>query len=85
MNPADLTTQSFGGLKISVTAEQTYAPIPDATVSISYAGQVNAIEQLTTDNSGQTEIIELEAPPVEYSLDPEAAQPYSTGIRDCHY
>ncbi len=77
MNPADLTTQSFGRLKISVTAEQTYAPIEDATVSISYAGQTAAIEQLTTDNSGQTAMIDLEAPPVEYSLDPEAAQPYS--------
>ena len=60
MNPADLTTQSFGRLKISVTAEQTYAPIEDATVSISYAGQTAAIEQLTTDNSGQTAMIDLE-------------------------
>lgn len=40
-------------------------------------GQTNAIEQLTTDASGQTGTIELTTPPVEYSLEPESTQPYS--------
>lgn len=78
ISPADLSTQSFGKLRVSITAEQTFTPVPDATVNISYVGQSGAaIEQLTTDISGQTDTIELAAPPLEYSLEPEAAQPYS--------
>lgn len=75
--PALTNTQSFGKLRVSITAELTYTPVPDATINISYAGQTNAIEQLTTDESGQTEAIELSTPPVEYSLEPESTQPYS--------
>lgn len=78
VSPSDLSTQSFGKLRVSVTSEQTLTPVPDAAVNISYVGQSgSAIEQLTTDISGQTDVIELATPPVEYSLEPEAAQPYS--------
>lgn len=78
VSPSDLSTQSFGKLRVSVTSEQTLTPVPDAAVNISYVGQSGAaIEQLTTDISGQTDTIELATPPVEYSLEPEAAQPYS--------
>lgn len=35
------------------------------------------LEQLRTNSSGQTETIELAAPPVEYSLQPSEEQPYS--------
>lgn len=75
--PVLTNTQSFGKLRVSITAELTYTPVPDATINISYPGQTNAIEQLTTDASGQSETIELTTPPVEYSLEPESAQPYS--------
>ncbi|WMC92043.1 peptidoglycan-binding protein [Kineothrix sp. MB12-C1] len=67
-----------GGLKISVTSILGPVPIRDATVSISYTGAENAtIERLNTNESGQTEEIELPAPPLEYSLEPESSRPYS--------
>lgn len=75
--PAVTNTQSFGRLRVSINAELTYTPVAGATVNISYPGQTNAIEQLTTDASGQTGTIELTTPPVEYSLEPESTQPYS--------
>ena len=57
----------------------TAFPIQNAQVSISYTGvPENTLEKLQTDSSGQTEEIELAAPPIEYSLNPESdQQPYS--------
>lgn len=68
-----------GQLQINVTSEDTSYPIPDATVSISYTGVPNnQLESLTTDSSGQTEIIDLETPPLEYSLNPTIEEmPYA--------
>lgn len=68
-----------GRMRINVISAERNIPIQDATVSISYTGEPgNIIEQLRTDNSGQTETIELAAPPVEYSLDPASiTQPFS--------
>lgn len=68
-----------GRLQISVTSARNAYPITDATVSISYTGvPQSTLENLRTNSSGQTETIELAAPPVEYSLNPNPArQPYS--------
>ena len=68
-----------GRLQISVVSETTSFPVSDATISISYTGvPQNPLEQLQTNSSGQTETIELAAPPVEYSLNPNTeVQPYS--------
>ena len=67
-----------GLLKIDAVAEDTNVPIPEATVSISYSGDpTSTIEQLTTDNNGQTEALTLPAPPLEYSMEAERPQPYS--------
>lgn len=67
-----------GGLKISVTSSVGMIPIRDAVVKISYKGiPESTIETLDTDISGQTEEIELPAPPLEYSLEPGSEQPYS--------
>ena len=68
-----------GQLQINVTSEDTSYPIPNATVSISYTGVPNnQLESLTTDSSGQTEIIDLETPPLEYSLNPTIEEmPYA--------
>ncbi len=54
-------------------------PINNATVSISLPGEEeNVIEQLVTDSSGNTEQIDLSAPDIEYSLEPETeVRPYS--------
>lgn len=67
-----------GRLKVSVTSSIGLIPVKDATVRISYKGIPDSvIETLDTDISGQTETIELPSPPLEYSLTPESAQPYS--------
>jgi len=75
--PAQLTTQSFGKLKVNCTTTGL-APIENATVNISYSGSPNGIvEQLKTDASGQTAEIELLAPSINYSMEPSTEQPYS--------
>lgn len=68
-----------GKLQINVTSTAGMIPISDATVTISYTGIPGvAVEQLKTDSSGQTEVVELPAPPLEYSMEPEQDnQPYS--------
>ncbi len=68
-----------GQLQINVTSSVNSRPIGAAEISISYTGvPENTLERLTTDSSGQTEIIDLDAPPEEWSLNPEnERQPYS--------
>lgn len=69
-----------GKLRIAVTSEITSYPVEDASVSIFYTGvpEEHPLEQLKTDRSGMTEEIELDTPPLEYSLDPKIqAQPYA--------
>lgn len=68
-----------GQLQINVTSSVNSRPIGEAEISISYTGvPENTLERLTTDSSGQTEIIDLDAPPEEWSLNPEnERQPYS--------
>ena len=68
-----------GRLQINVTSEITAYPIENATISISYTGVPNSIlEQLQTNQVGQTEVVELDTPPLEYSLDQTIEeQPYS--------
>lgn len=68
-----------GQLQINVTSRITSFPVTGATISISYTGMPDSdLEQIQTDASGQTEVVELAAPPLEYSLNPTIeAQPYS--------
>lgn len=78
-NNAQTGTQSLGQLQINVTSSLGLIPVSDATVTISYTGVPGVtVEQLRTDSSGQTAVIELPAPPLEYSMEPEQEnQPYS--------
>ena len=76
----DITDTTYTGtLQISVVSALGMSPISGATVTISYTGDPDSpIETLTTDESGQTPAITLEAPPRELSLSPEITeQPYS--------
>lgn len=68
-----------GRLRVAVTSAITSYPVADAVISVSYTGVPDStLEQLKTDSSGQTEEIELDTPPLEYSLDPtQESQPYS--------
>lgn len=72
-------TPDKGRLKIQITSKTTSRPVEDASVSISYTGVPdNTLEQITTDSSGQTDTIDLAAPPLDYSLNPDnETQPYS--------
>lgn len=72
-------TGDRGRLKIQITSEITSLPISGASIQISYSGVPDStLEELTTDSSGQTETIDLAAPPLEYSLNPSIEeQPYS--------
>ena len=67
-----------GNLQINVTANVGLIPIQNANITISYTGDPNnTLETLTTDSSGQTDVVSLSAPPLEYSLTPNSPMPYS--------
>ena len=68
-----------GELQINVTSTLDSRPRAEARISISYTGgPEQTLEQVTTDSSGQSEVLTLDAPPEEWSLDPNnERQPYS--------
>ncbi len=74
-----MQTSDRGKLQIQIISSIDSFPVPDASIRISYTGiPENLLEELTTDSSGQSETIELDAPPVEYSLDvTNEEQPYA--------
>ncbi len=75
--PAQLNTQSFGRLRVHVT-DLNKGPVAGARIRVSFSGDPgNAIEELATDAVGQTDSVELTAPPIDYSMEPSAEQPYS--------
>ena len=77
--PAPADTSASGSIQVSVVSTVGMIPVENATVTISYTGDPESpLQVLTTDNSGQTPTVQLPAPPLELSLDPEATQqPYS--------
>lgn len=77
--PITSANSQKGQLQINLTSEINSYPISNATINIAYTGVPDSqVEQLTTDSSGQTGTIDLDAPPVEYSLDiNNEVQPYS--------
>lgn len=76
--PTQTDTQSFGSIQINVRTLSRLTAIQGARVSISYTGHDNnVIDELVTDESGKTEEIPLPAPPLGYSMEPSANQPYS--------
>ena len=72
-------TPDWGQLRINLTSRIHAHRIENARISISYTGVPDeTLEELTTDSSGQTDTINLPAPPIEYSLDEtNELQPYS--------
>ncbi|ABX40926.1 Peptidoglycan-binding domain 1 protein [Lachnoclostridium phytofermentans ISDg] len=77
--PAQVETQSLGGLVVDVLSARDNRPISNATVGIQFTGDPSTqpIEELQTSDTGRTELVELPAPPVDYSLEPSAPMPYS--------
>lgn len=68
-----------GTMKVEVTSTIGMIPVENAKITISYTGDPqNTLEQLNTNAEGQTETVELAAPPLEYSMEPEQpSQPYA--------
>ena len=68
-----------GTLQITVRSEADNRPVENALVRISYTGDPNSvIEEVRTDSSGNTPVLQLKTPPLEYSLNAtEEAQPYA--------
>ncbi|HJB91145.1 MAG TPA: peptidoglycan-binding protein [Candidatus Eisenbergiella merdigallinarum] len=67
-----------GTLQINVTSSVGFFPVSGATVSISDSDTPDqVIEQLTTDESGQTRPVELPAPNLAWSLEPSQPRPYT--------
>lgn len=68
----------LGRLKTSVLTEDSARPVDGATIRILDPVSNRVIQELITNSSGQTAIVQLPAPPLEYSLEPEdAVRPYS--------
>ncbi len=68
----------LGQLRITVTNQSGFSPVPNATIEIANSGDPDVIiAQLTTDSSGNTDTVDLKAPPLEFSMEPTDNQPYS--------
>ena len=71
-------TEDTGYFQANVSSIIGSRPVSGAKVQISDPNDSGKIiEETETDISGQTEPISLPAPPVEYSMEPAAQQPYS--------
>ena len=68
----------YGKLNINVISDNTSRPVEGATIRITTENAPGqTIEEARTDAQGQLNNVELEAPPLEYSMDPTADKPYS--------
>lgn len=70
---------AIGTLQVQARTELGFNPVPGARVTIRSSGSDQILEEVTTDESGNSPLVELEAPDVSYSLEPqEEVRPYST-------
>lgn len=78
MNIAQTNMSDAGQLQVRVTSSSGFLPVENASIEISYTGDPSSvIEKLSTDKNGVSETIDLDAPPLEYSMEPSENQPYS--------
>ncbi|MDY3017727.1 peptidoglycan-binding protein [Blautia sp.] len=67
-----------GKLQVTVLTEDGTRPVENAMVRISYTGVPDSVlEEVRTDSSGQTPVLDLKTPPLEYSMEPSEQQPYA--------
>ncbi len=67
-----------GYFQVNVTAQKNTFPIENATIQIrKLSAPETMIEEIKTDKNGQSEVVSLAAPPLEYSLEPESMEPYA--------
>ena len=64
-------TVDKGRLRIEAISNVDNTPIEGARVQISYSGEPGQqIEEVVTDESGMSEEVTLDTPPLEYSMEP---------------
>lgn len=67
-----------GTLQVIVLNGEDNRPVENARVRISYTGGPgDVLEEIRTDSSGRTPVLELRTPPIEYSMEPVEEQPYA--------
>nr|WP_294678178.1 peptidoglycan-binding protein [uncultured Blautia sp.] len=67
-----------GRYQVTVLDQFNNHPVENARVKISYTGAPDSvIEEVMTDSSGQTPVLRLKTPPLEYSMEPVEEQPYA--------
>lgn len=78
ITPVQPNAVDKGILRIRVNASSDGRPVQNAKISISYTGNPNqTLEEVQTNESGNSEDVTLSTPPLEYSLEPSEQQPYS--------
>lgn len=74
----DQNYTDIGNLNVVVSGRDAYSPLANAKIEIASTGNPNIVlEEITTDENGQTETVSLASPPLEYSMEPSDNQPYS--------
>ena len=66
-----------GFLRVNVTGFDRVTPLDGATVRITDRDDTFVVDELRTDSSGMTPVVELSAPPEEYSEEAGYNKPYS--------
>lgn len=68
----------IGYLQVNVTAQSNSYPIENAKIQIRDTNEPDTIiEEINTGANGESEVISLNTPPLEYSLEPESNMPYA--------
>lgn len=76
--PSAEDAESVGKLQVRVLSSIGFLPVNGATITYGFTGDPDGtLRTLSTDDSGLTQVIQLPAPPVSYSLTPDSPQPYS--------
>ena len=67
-----------GSLKVEVLTNRTRRPIEGARITISYSGEPDStVEEVSAEVSAMSEKLTLDAPPLEYSMEPSENQPFA--------
>ena len=67
-----------GKLQVRIRQKNLGTPVSGASVRISFSGEPDGnIEEAGTDESGNSQMVTVKTPPLEYSMEPNETQPYS--------
>lgn len=68
----------YGGLRFKITAADGFIPVKGAKITVSLSSQSEVtMGEVISDESGLTQVLDLPAPPLSYSEQPSAEQPYT--------